>query len=81
MTQNDTQRYEQNYKNKTPPLVCDSGWGLVTTAGFSAACCPINDDETQAHYHEQDTKDGETDSLQNREREKRSEKSREKKTL
>lgn len=36
---------------------------LVATQSTAAACCPINDDEAQAHYHKQHAQSSETGSL------------------
>lgn len=36
----------------------------MTTAGFAAARCPINDDEAEAHYHEQEAYPSKTGSLE-----------------
>lgn len=36
---------------------------LVATQSTAAACCPINDDEAQAHYHKQHAQSSKTGSL------------------
>lgn len=36
---------------------------LVATQSTATACCPINDDEAQAHYHKQHAQSSKTSSL------------------
>lgn len=40
----------------------------MTTAGIAAPGCPVNDDEAQAHYHEEESKSSEAGSLEIRSR-------------